>query len=660
MPRLDYSAPGVYVEEVSRGSRPIQGISMSVAGFVGFTEDIRKPAEIYRPTLITNWNQYLDNFAKVGSDGFTDFGAYLPFAVKGWFDNGGGRCWVVSMGATLPFTRTSKNSASRSLSPSPDDHSSLSSDGDNPSESVPSSSEETSSSTSNEEISQCCTEVMTINQRPSLKFFQKPASPCSRRIVVVIQSDEPKEPGAGSDVEMFDTGEYFRIHLECDGELLKKAVLDSNGSHKLDSNGSPIVEDAVYRHLTMGASTKIGYNVVQALAASEHVGVEPIDDLSYPAIARRPINGFHEISCPPPGISNEVFGRRIYGTRKNRSGVQGLFEIDEIAMVACPDLMLAYQRELLTLDEVHGVMEAMIVGCESSAPSPAYRMVVLDTPPVRFSPDSTSKPSEDAVSSPEQQQPEDADTDSSPEQQQPEDEYKPLPPQQQRPQDAEAWLDRFGRRSPFAALYYPWIKVLDPRSGQPKFVPPCGHMMGIWCRTDELRGIHKAPANEVPRGILGLAYETNFREQEFLNPRGINCIRKFRDRGYLVWGARTLAQRNDIDWRYISVRRLMSYLEKSIELGTEWAVFEPNDEDLWARVTRTVRNFLERIWREGALFGATPEEAFYVRCDAELNTPETMKLGLLYIEVGVAPVRPAEFVVFRVSQWDPTQGKAGR
>ncbi|MBW4652208.1 MAG: phage tail sheath subtilisin-like domain-containing protein [Kaiparowitsia implicata GSE-PSE-MK54-09C] len=579
MARLDYFAPGVYVEEVSRGSRPIQGISMSVAGFVGFTEDVRSDAELYKPTLITNWTQYLENFARIGSDGFTNFGAYLPFAVKGWFENGGGRCWVVSMGSGLPVSNGSSDN--RSL-------------GNGSSESRPEIVSDPDSPTT-------CLLLMTNSQRPSLRLCRKPDAPCSGRIVIVVQPDEPAEPEAGSDDEMFDTGEYFQIRLENNGEVLN-----------------------VYRHLTMAEHPEMGTNVVAAVADSEYIYAESIADPALLPAAQRPANDIYELGLVRQDVPPEVWGRRIYGTRKNRSGIQGLFEIDEVAMVACPDLMLAYREGFLSLEQVHGVMEAMVTGCESSAPSPSYRMAVLDVPPVRPHQATT------AVS-----------------------------PEQQKPQDAEAWLEQFNRRSPFAALYYPWIKVLDPRSGKPTLVPPCGHVMGVWCRTDENRGIHKAPANEVPRGILGLAYETNFREQEFLNPRGINCIRKFRDRGYLVWGARTLAQLDDVEWRYISVRRLMSYLEKSIELGTQWAVFEPNDEDLWARVTRTVRNFLERIWREGALFGSTPEEAFYVRCDSELNTPETMKLGLLYIEVGVAPVRPAEFVVFRVSQWDPTQGQMG-
>jgi hypothetical protein len=182
-------------------------------------------------------------------------------------------------------------------------------------------------------------------------------------------------------------------------------------------------------------------------------------------------------------------------------------------------------------------------------------------------------------------------------------------------------------------------------------------MMGVWCRTDETRGLYKAPANDTPRGVIGLAYETNFREQELLNPLGINCIRNFANfnRGIKIWGARTLVEPDNIQWRYIPVRRLMSYIEKSIEIGTQWVVFEPNDQRLWGRVTNTVSSFLERLWREGALVGASSAEAFFVKCDAELNTPDTMMLGRLFIEVGVAPVRPAEFVIFRISQWAPGQ-----
>lgn len=579
MARLDYFAPGVYVEEVNRGSRAIQGVSMSVAGFVGFTEDVRGDAELFEPILITTWSQYLDNFAKVGSDGFTDFGAYLPFAIKGWFDNGGGRCWVVSIGTQLP-TDLAEDAPDAEPQPLPK-------------------------------------LVNTAGKRPSLEFCLTPTAAEQGRVNVIIQRDEPIPP-ENPDDEPFDTGEFFRIRLERNGETLKRTVVEEDGQEQQVA--------AEYRHLTMkeDVDPQLGTFVGTALQDSEFVTLVITAEPGLP-LAKRPANGSYEVSPPRMSYSINRWYPKMYGTRKRRSGVQGLFEIDEVAMIACPDLMLAYQKRLLSLEQVHGVMEMMITGCESSAPSPAYRMVVIDPPPVK-----------------------------------PRRSIAPVSPDQQKPQDVEEWLmDSFGRRSQFAALYYPWIQVPNPRdNGKPTLVPPCGHMMGIWCRTDESRGIHKAPANETPRGVLGLAYDTNFREQELLNPQGINCIRKFRDRGTLVWGARTLAQKDDIDWRYISVRRLMSYISKSIELGTQWAVFEPNDEDLWARVSRTVRNFLERIWREGALFGSSPEQAFYVKCDAELNTAETMKLGLLYVEVGIAPVRPAEFVVFRISQWDPSQDQA--
>ena len=570
MARLDYFAPGVYVEEVSRGSRAIQGINLSVAGFVGFTEDIRGDAELFEPMLITSWSQYLENFARLGSDGFTDFGAYLPFAVKGWFENGGGRCWVVSIGTELPKAETDSLPRLEAIPPA-------------------------------------LTQVSTSGNKPSLHFALKPEKEVEGRVRVFIESDEPL-PSDDPEEEPFNSGEFFQVRV-------------------VPREGDP----EVYRHLTMqnpeGVSEEdlsAGIFVQEALRDSNYIDIELIAQAGMP-LAQRPANGFYEVRPRAVPYKTKRWYQEMYGSTKRRSGVQGLFEVDEVAMVACPDLMLVYQRGLLSLQQVHGVMEMMITNCETAAPGPAYRMAVIDPPPV--------KPGKSDM---------------------------PVLPERQKPQDIEAWrMDSFGRFSPFAALYYPWLQVSDPRNaGKPITIPPCGHMMGLWCRTDESRGIHKAPANEIPRGVLGLAYSTNFREQEFLNPKGINCVRKFRNRGTLVWGARTLAQLDDTDWRYVSVRRLMSYIAKSIEEGTQWAVFEPNDEDLWARVTRTVKNFLERIWRQGALFGSTPEEAFYVKCDAELNTPETMKLGQLFVEIGVCPVRPAEFVIFRISQWDQTQDAA--
>jgi hypothetical protein len=217
---------------------------------------------------------------------------------------------------------------------------------------------------------------------------------------------------------------------------------------------------------------------------------------------------------------------------------------------------------------------------------------------------------------------------------------------------ADGGVDKLGkpRDSKYGAYYFPWIEVYDPEKGN-IFVPPSGHMAGIYARSDSERGVHKAPANEIVRGALGLRYGISRGEQDILNPKGINCIRDFsrRGRGIRVWGARTVS--SDASWRYINVRRLFIMVEQSIELGTQWVVFEPNDHGLWKKITRDIRAFLYRIWRTGALFGKTPEEAFYVKCDEETNPPEVIDAGQVITEIGICPVKPAEFVIFRIGQW---------
>ena len=224
------------------------------------------------------------------------------------------------------------------------------------------------------------------------------------------------------------------------------------------------------------------------------------------------------------------------------------------------------------------------------------------------------------------------------------------PPPGLLPQDILEWrMNTAGYDSKFATLYYPWLEVMDPLTRQPMMVPPSGHMAGVWARTDNTRGVHKAPANEVVLGVNGLAFQVTHDEQGGLNKTGINCIRAFPGRGIRVWGARTLS--SDPEWRYLNVRRLFNYVSESIMEGTQWAVFEPNDERLWIRLRIAVSSFLTRTWRGGALFGATPEEAFFVKCDAETNPTDVIEAGQVVMEIGISPVKPAEFVVFRISQY---------
>jgi len=202
--------------------------------------------------------------------------------------------------------------------------------------------------------------------------------------------------------------------------------------------------------------------------------------------------------------------------------------------------------------------------------------------------------------------------------------------------------------SKYAAYYYPWIKILDPLTGMPILIPPGGHVAGVYARVDQEKGVHKAPANEAINGVMALEFKITKGEQDVLNPKGVNCIRAFPGRGILIWGARTSS--SDPAWKYVNVRRLFIFVEKSIEAGTQWAVFEPNDEKLWARVKQTISQFLTGVWRSGALMGATQDEAFFVKCDRTTMTQSDIDNGRLVVVVGIAPVKPAEFVIFRIAQ----------
>ncbi|MCB9686738.1 MAG: phage tail sheath family protein [Alphaproteobacteria bacterium] len=226
----------------------------------------------------------------------------------------------------------------------------------------------------------------------------------------------------------------------------------------------------------------------------------------------------------------------------------------------------------------------------------------------------------------------------------------------------------------FGAMYVPWVKITKPSwfVGEQEepiirgmlrrklikceknevMVPPSGHVTGVFARVDTERGVHKAPANEILMGITGLTQNINRIEQGQYNDRGVNVIRIFKDRGIRIWGARTLATKSDPQWKYVNVRRLFIMIEQSILQGMQWAVFEPNDKFLWSKLTRDVRAYLMRVWRSGALFGNTPEEAFYVKCDSETNPRYLIDAGQVNVQVGICPVKPAEFVIFSIGQWD--------
>ncbi len=216
------------------------------------------------------------------------------------------------------------------------------------------------------------------------------------------------------------------------------------------------------------------------------------------------------------------------------------------------------------------------------------------------------------------------------------------------PEEAKIFREQFD--SSYGYCYYPWIEINDPLVKKTTFVPPSGYIMGIFARSDTERGVHTAPANEVIRGAVGVAYELTDGEQEYLNPAGVNCLRSFPGRSIYVWGARTMS--GDPNMRYIHKRRTLMFVEESIGEAMNWAVFEPNDEILWRKITRSCSAFLKRQWLEGALFGASEDQAYYVKCDEETNPPEVRAAGQVITEIGVNIVETAEFVIFRIGLWD--------
>ncbi|MFD8389896.1 phage tail sheath family protein [Streptomyces sp. NPDC059680] len=506
-----YLTPGVYVEEVQSGARPMEGVGTAVAAFVGFAQS----GPFHEPTLVTNWEQYTQLFG-----GFTE-GTYLAHAVYGYFSNGGGAAYVVRIGGSADVAA--------------------------PSDGV-----------------QGPLDVRAA-QPLTLGGFQITARPGTSGVSVEIADADGENPPE----------DRFKL---------------------LVRHGEQVVE-------TYDVSTRKnvkGYVVTQ-LRASKLVEVTEQRD----ATQTRPVSQTVAVpdapaapAAPVAGAVSRIDPAEYVGDASARTGFAGLESIDEITMVAVPDLMGAYQRGDIDAEGVRTVQLAVISHCEQMGD----RVAVLDSPPGLTA------------------------------------------------QQVRQWRnEEAGYDSRYATLYYPWVRVFDPAAGRNTTVPPSGHIAGVWARSDAERGVHKAPANEVIRGAVDLEVRLSKGEQDLLNPIGVNCVRAFPGRGIRIWGARTLS--SDPAWRYLNVRRLFNYLEESILVGTQWVVFEPNDDRLWSSIRRNVTAFLTEEWRRGALFGRTAEEAFYVKCDRDNNPQTSIDQGRVVCEIGVSPVKPAEFVVFRLAQF---------
>lgn len=520
-----YLTPGVYVEEIESGPKPLSAASTAVAAFVGFTarapRDDPEDPEGRKPRLVTSWSQYEALYG-----GFVS-GTLLPHAVFGYFNNGGSLAYIVR----VPHTRPAEEQATLALP--------AAGDGDSP-----------------------ALQVTLVGEVDGP--LQLEVRPASNRDT---SGDEEADEAASESEPPFD----LRI-------LVDKAPVES------------------YPSVTLGEGPRNVATLVNDLSTLIRLDVTATDTSLVPVEGRYTIE-------PPAPLPVRLNDTQLAGSETDRTGINGLAIADDVTMLCVPDLASAAAQEdgTVDLDMWKAVQTAMIDHCENQA----NRMAILDSPPGMT------------------------------------------------PQKIKEWRSDVAMYdSRFAALYYPWIKVANPGASngdRALLVPPCGHMAGIWARNDDTRGVWKAPANEVIRGALDVGLQISKNEQGLLNPIGINCTRPFGTRGIRVWGARTLS--SDPTWKYINVRRLFNMVEATIMDGTQWAVFEPNDQDLWARVRRTVSSFLGSLWSRGALFGATPDQAFFVKCDADTNTPASIDRGELIIEVGIAPVKPAEFVIFRISQW---------
>jgi len=328
------------------------------------------------------------------------------------------------------------------------------------------------------------------------------------------------------------------------------------------------------------------------------------------------VNGFFANGGSRCFIVNVADSDPIAGADRPRTGLKLLEEIDEVSIVAAPGRTDAVSHE------------ALLSYCEK-----AGNCVAICDPPAEVKNTELLKIVETAAAP----APKAKDT--------------PGAPADAAAKPAAGLRPRVSLGG-YGTFYFPWLYVADPMNPKADLalVPPSGHMAGIWARTDAKRGVHKAPANETVAGALNLAYRVTSPEQAQLNSLGVNCIRFFSTEGMLVWGARTLAEESS-EWRYLNVRRLVIMIEESIKRATRWVVFEPNDPTLWKTIRSEISGFLMNIYRDGALMGATADEAFFVKCDSETNPQESIDMGQVITVIGIAPVKPAEFIIFKIGQY---------
>jgi phage tail sheath protein FI len=608
----EYLTPGVYLEETSFRSRSIEGVATSTFGMAGLTRYGPVPyvvtptgsnvvAMVPSPTLVTSFTEFERAFGGLGPVGeLEDQVGYLAYAARAFFANGGRRLYV-SRVFTLSedpnnagVIDLTKNFATLPVGAGP---------------------------------------VATWRARwpgaAGNDFTVQVSFQRSKNILV----GGLKGVGPGAAVETFaDRTQLPKDTVPPDPANVQIVARAANGDlgYRNGNNVDAVVDDGTIAacHLTLTVTVRWGSRTdayagleldpVSSRAISRVLQAEdPPDENSLvwldlgtnPGSPQDLLTGLLALSTPTfltGGTEGEPLSpAAIAGAPANpdeaavaATGLAALSDVEDIAIVACPDSV-----RFPDLGQQQTVVNSLIGHAEALK---AYRIAIVD------------------------------------------------PPRESSIAQVRQFRSQFD--STYAALYYPWVEIIDPTAKNDPAaapatlqLPPSGFTAGIYARTDIARGVHKAPANEVILGITRFMQNVTYDRQAVLNPEGVNALRFFEGRANRVWGARTIS--SDPEWRYVPVRRLFNYLEHSIDKSTQWAVFEPNNERLWANIRQSVEDFLLVTWRSGALMGTKPEEAYFVRCDRTTMSQNDLDNGRLIVLIGIAPTYPAEFVIFRIGQW---------
>ncbi len=566
----EYLSPGVYVEEFESGSKPMEGVGTSTAGFIGLSV---KGPDIGVPQLVTSFADFRRKYGGYLSQSeFEDY-RFLAYAVEHFFINGGTRAFI--MRVAPPDAKCAESVSDQEI---------IKFTAKNPGKwgnfirviITPS--------------SKAKTQILSVDELPQGKMYKiKNAAGFQTGDIIAFSDGNEIQYNKISSIQdnlISFTGDFT-------GDVTDTNILPAKTISTCEFNVEVKYDDNVELYENVSLNVSASNYVKNKMAKSDLLNIscnipeteESDSPFSMFAGKNKDIlvigmdggsDGTKEALSPADFIGTDN------GPGK-RTGIQSFIDNDVVSIISVPGVTDA------------NVQLSLVAHCESLG----SRFAVLDIP-----------------------------------------------------RDSKKIDDVMAQRSIFdssyAALYHPWLEIFDPLDKKNIAIPPSGSVIGIYARSDNSRGVHKAPANEVIRACVGLDCMYNKGEQDILNPKGVNLIRSFPGQGIRVWGARTVSS-NSL-WKYVNVRRLFIYLEESIKANTNWVVFEPNDELLWVRVKRTIDVFLNTVWRSGALAGGSPAEAFFVNVGRETMTQDDIDNGRLICVIGIAPVKPAEFVIFRITQ----------